>query len=459
MANTVIYRDSVSTGHNKFTFSAWVKRSKISSPQSILGMYNNNDQRGKIRFDHNNGDDELYVWLKNAVGTEFSFHTNAKYRDVNGWYHVVVTIDTTQSTASDRCKVYINGEQVSGTYYGQDIVQNSTTMIFGHSKHSIGTSYYNGSWESQYFDGSMSHVHCCYGYAYQASDFGETDSTTGEWKIKTEPSVSYGSNGFFILKDGNSTTDQSGNNISLTTNGTLTKTEDSPSNVFATLNPLHMDDPTANYFLSNGNLRQNVTNNDGHRETGFTLHPKGLKGYFEVKCTVDPNFHLGLQNVTSPLVKTNYYTLASPNYYYMQASNPVKISYANSGSSATHIADYFSQISTGDIIGCAFDFTGTNKNVWFHKNGTYGNNGSGVGNPATGAYPAMTSTQLTADEYEFIVSPNTGSGNGQLDFNFGNGYFGTTAVASAGTNASGIGIFEYDVPTGYTALSTKGLNL
>ena len=143
----------------------------------------------------------------------------------------------------------------------------------------------------------------------------------------------------------------------------------------------------------------------------------------------------------------------------MQASNPVKISYANSGSSATHIADYFSQISTGDIIGCAFDFTGTNKNVWFHKNGTYGNNGSGVGNPATGAYPAMTSTQLTADEYEFIVSPNTGSGNGQLDFNFGNGYFGTTAVASAGTNASGIGIFEYDVPTGFTALSTKGLNL
>ena len=46
-----------------------------------------------------------------------------------------------------------------------------------------------------------------------------------------------------------------------------------------------------------------------------------------------------------------------------------------------------------------------------------------------------------------------------LKFNFGNGYFGTTAVASAGTNASGIGIFEYDVPTGYTALSTKGLNL
>ena len=43
--------------------------------------------------------------------------------------------------------------------------------------------------------------------------------------------------------------------------------------------------------------------------------------------------------------------------------------------------------------------------------------------------------------------------------NFGQGYFGTTAVASAGSNASGIGTFEYDVPAGYTALSTKGLDI
>ena len=50
------------------------------------------------------------------------------------------------------------------------------------------------------------------------------------------------------------------------------------------------------------------------------------------------------------------------------------------------------------------------------------------------------------------------SGDPASHWNFGNGYFGTTAVSSAGTNASGNGIFEYDVPTGYTALSTKGLN-
>ena len=304
----------------------------------------------------------------------------------------------------------------------------------------------------------MSHIHYCDGYAYDYTAFTTTDSTTGELKINTSPSVTYGSRGFFILKDGNSVTDQSGNSNNATASGTLTNTEDCPSDVFCTLNPLHISDASGNFYLSLGNLRQNVTNNDGQRETGFTLHPKGLKGYFEVKCTVDPNFHLGLQNVTSQLVKTNYYTLTLPNYYFLNSSNPVTIQYANGGSSATYIADYFSQISAGDIIGCAFDFTGTNKNVWFHKNGTYGNNGSGVGNPATGAYPAMTSTQLTKDEYEFIIAPNTGSGNGQYDFNFGNGYFGTTAITSEGTNASNIGKFEYDVPTGFTALSTKGFN-
>ena len=453
MASTYLTRTPSSTGNRQtFTFSAWLKKATTDVDLGVFGEFENSSNRFRIKF---RSDDKLQVDNSDSGSSTMSVICEAKLRDTSAWYHLVVAIDTTQSTASDRVKIYFNNVLQTVFQVATYPSQNSNTFIslLGHPMEVGRTT------ASNYWSGIMSHVHLTDGTAYDATAFGEYDAN-GVWTIKTSPSVTYGTNGFFILKDGNSGTDQSGNSNNFTVGGgTLTKTEDSPSNVFATLNPLHISDASGNYYLSLGNLRQHVTNNDGHRETGFTLHPKGLKGYFEVKCTVDPNFHLGLQNVTSPLVKTNYYTLASPNYYYMQASNPVKISYANSGSSATHIADYFSQISTGDIIGCAFDFTGTNKNVWFHKNGTYGNNGSGVGNPATGAYPAMTSTQLTADEYEFIVSPNTGSGNGQLDFNFGNGYFGTTAVASAGTNASGIGIFEYDVPTGFTALSTKGLNL
>ena len=85
----------------------------------------------------------------------------------------------------------------------------------------------------------MSHFYFIDGTAYSASTFGETDSDTGEWKIKTDVSVTYGNNGFFILKDSNSITDQSGNGHDWTVGaGTLTATEDNPSNVFNTINPL-----------------------------------------------------------------------------------------------------------------------------------------------------------------------------------------------------------------------------
>jgi len=471
MAQSTTYLSKTYSGNgnrNKGTISVWCKfaDTDASADSTIFGAGNiSNDSDCTFLCINPNGfggttTRKISFIIRIGGATVYKAESNALLRDVNGWYNIVVRWDTTLGTPN--CDIYLNGEEVSYSSNTWSSLSQNTNTYIGSSAHPhyIGRGAYCDAMKNNYYEGSMSHFHYCDGYYYDASSFGSTDSTTGEWKINTSPSVSYGTNGFWFFKDDNALTDHSSNSNSYSlTAGTLTKTEDCPSNVFATLNPLHMDDPTSQYFLSNGNLRQNVTNNDGHRETGFTLHPKGLKGYFEVKCTVDPNFHLGLQNVTSRLLNTNYYTLASPNYYYMQSSNPVKISYANGGSSATHIADYFSQISVGDIIGCAFDFTGTNKNVWFHKNGTYGNNGSGVGNPATGAYPAMTSTQLTADEYEFIVSPNTGSGDGQLDFNFGNGYFATTAVSSAGTNASNNGIFEYDVPAGYTALSTKGLNL
>jgi hypothetical protein len=447
MASTVIYRDSVSTGHNKFTFSAWVKRSAIATSKTILGMYNNNDQRGKVRFGYST-DNKLYVWLKNAVGTEFNWYSNREFRDCNGYYHIVVTIDTTQATASNRCKVYVNGEQLTGNTSGQDIVQNSTTMIFGHSKHSIGNSYYNGSWESQYFDGIMSHVHCCYGYAYQGSDFGETDSTTGEWKIKTSPNVQYGTNGFFILKDGNSTTDQSGNNISLTTNGTLTKTEDNPSNVFCTWNRLNKGSYIdMNY--GNTNIYGNTSTNNGNTWGTISFPPSG-KYYWETKVIAYNSGSTGYPQIG--IIRDNTiaqgsmnggndgYVASSKDCYYAAGGTTI---YSKNGNVT------ISAISLNDIIMCAMDSTAGNMKFWMGVNGTWWNSGD----PANGTNAIWTET----GDYQSV--PFISGFNGSRgDTNFGNGYFGTTAVSSAGTNASGNGIFEYDVPTGYTALSTKGLN-
>ena len=453
MASTVIYRDSVSTGHNKFTFSAWVKRSAIATSKTILGMYNNNDQRGKVRFGYST-DNKLYVWLKNAVGTEFNWYSNREFRDCNGYYHIVVTIDTTQATASNRCKVYVNGEQLTGNTSGQDIVQNSTTMIFGHSKHSIGNSYYNGSWESQYFDGIMSHVHCCYGYAYQGSDFGETDSTTGEWKIKTSPSVSYGTNGHFILKDGNSTTDQSGNSISLTTNGTLTKTEDCPSNVFATLNPLDKG-KTGTMNFANGNTTTMNTSGFGDYGVRSTLGVNSGKFYWEIKIGSNTSQNaFAIQPMDVNLKFDMFGSTPEPHLYGLQQQTTSATNFYNNTTFTSGNTAWGGGLTSSDVVGFALDMD--NGKLYISKNGAFKDMSGNTSNLSSGTYPTFTISD-TSKTYGLYVEMRTNDDNG-TKVNFGNGYFGTTAVSNAGTNASGIGIFEYDVPTGYTALSTKGLN-
>ena len=100
-----------------------------------------------------------------------------------------------------------------------------------------------------------------------------------------------------------------------------------------------------------------------------------------------------------------------------------------------------------------------NKKMWLGENGVWDNSG----NPATGANPGWDTSEFSSSAWDegfvpFVQSYKI-SAVTTFQFNFGNGYFGTTAVSSAGTNASNLGIFEYDVPSGYTALCTKGLNL
>ena len=124
----------------------------------------------------------------------------------------------------------------------------------------------------------------------------------------------------------------------------------------------------------------------------------------------------------------------------------------------SEISGYIPAVGDNDIIQVAFD--GDNGAVYFGRNGTWGNSGVPTsGSSKTGAVDISGATWYTdAKDLVFLAGEYSSSGYGHLQANFGNGYFGTTAISSEGTNASGIGKFEYDVPTGYTALSTKGLN-
>jgi len=431
MANTYLTRThGTPTNAYKGTLSYWQKAASTNATNYILACESGSE---RMLFYLTQG--KFQAGLRGTSAPpdiDFTVSGLPRFRDPASFYHVVLAWDSTQSTASDRMKLYVNGVQYtwsgSGTGGVNDVPQNHVMpMNKSGLPFRIGSTIVGGD----YFEGIMSHIHFCDGTQYQASDFGEYDAN-GVWKIKTEPSVTYGNNGFWWLKDTNSATDSSPNSNTPTIGGTLTKTEDCPSNVFATLNPL-IYESRSNTF-SNGNLK--ITGGvAGDWSTHYGVSTLGMssgKYYVEAKITtaVGSQAMLGIIKTSQALSGS----LRDIGTACIDAGGRIS---GGGGDFQTGLTSF----ASGDIAGASFD--ATNGTIQFYRNGSaYGN--------------AISS--IASDTYYFATnSYDTGA---VVEFNFGNGYFGTTAVSSAGTNASGIGIFEYDVPSGgYTALSTKGLNL
>ena len=383
-----------------------------------------------------------------SSSTVMELTTNRKFRDTTAWYHIVVTIDTTESTAADRVKMYINGVQETSFSTATYPAQNYSSLRLNNNgdRRTIGTIYDGGgSAGSGYFDGSMSHVHWVDGTAYQASTFGSTDATTGEWKINTSPTLTMGTNGFTILKDGNTITDQSANSNNFTLGaGTLSKTEDCPSNIFATLNV--NANKNANQAFTNGNNTH--TSSTSWLGAVSSLGAYAGKYYAEFKIVDRMNYSFGVcqsnGDTFENLSTANNNLIGKYADAWGFAGNDGTTNNKRTNNTNTSYGEVFSD---GDIAMIAMDVTGGK--IYFGRNGTWFDSS----NPATGASPAFTGLTFTESMH---FASGLENANGQ--WNFGNGYFGTTAVSSAGSNASSIGIFEYDVPSGYTALSTKGLN-
>ena len=431
MASTSLTRAITGSNRQTWTVSMWVKRSGLSQPgvsgDRLFSGYASSSFWSDIYF--GSQDTLEYANISSGSLTEGYINTNRKFRDTNAWYHIVIRYDTTQATASDRIRIYVNGEQEtsfsSSTYPSQNY--NSAQIN--------SATFYIGQDPNDDFNGLMSHIHFCDGQSYAPTAFGQTDAN-GVWTIKTSPSVTYGTNGFFILKDGNSVTDQSGNGNNFTVaSGTLTNTEDNPSNVFATFNPLAKG---VDVGLQQGNTRSanNRTTDSGNvsADVVSTLAASSGKYYAEFKLTNTDNY------AAVGVVNSNFYPFATARGYGYSDGVAYRDLDGNKyvdGTDSSYGADY----GAGDIVGIALNLD--DNQITFYKNGV-----------SQGAI-----SKTFSGSYYFFTSRIIAGSNTVWEANFGNGYFGTTAVASAGTNASGIGIFEYDVPTGYTALSTKGLNL
>jgi len=240
-------------------------------------------------------------------------------------------------------------------------------------------------------------------------------------------------------------TDSSGNSNTFTVSGTLTQNVDTPSNVFATLNVLAST--TSQNEFQYGNLEHYGTSNWTGAVT--TLGASSGKYYAEVKVTDRDNFSVGIVTLSGTAINNINTNNNGKVGKYVDSwgiegsgSNLYK---GNNGSSSS----YGSGFSNNDIAMIALDVgTGSNGAVYFGKNGTWFDSG----NPATGSNPAFSSLSFS-DAVGFMSGLETG----RVQWNFGQGYFGTTQVASANADANGHGKMEYAVPTGYYTLNTKNL--
>ena len=438
MASTYLSRTiGTATGTTKGTFSCWVKRSGLTDGR-MFTSWGTSTRQFWILFQSDK------ISIADYDGSyNLQYVTNRLFRDTSSWYAITVEIDTTLATASDRVKLYVNGVQETSFATSTAPSQNQV-LNFSNSGDSHRVGVRDGD---EYFDGLMSQVIFVDGTAYAASTFGSTDSTSGEWKPNANPTVSYGNNGFKLTFEDTSNLgdDTSGNTNDFTMSGTGTSTLDCPSNNFATLNPLDVSRlaNTDNTF-SNGNL----TVTDGSSNyllTQSTLAATTGKFYWEVKINATTSTSVSGVGVCDFDNFLRDDGAANTAYGWIYAPDGDK----RHNGTATAYGDTY---AANDIIGIALDMT--NGFLYFSKNGTWQNSG----NPESGASGTNAAYGSISGTIGSHAYDGSSTQTHEYSFNFGNGYFGTTAVTSAGTGASTPGTFEYNVPNGYQPLTTKGLN-
>jgi hypothetical protein len=413
-ASAYLSRTPSSSGDTqKFTYSAWVKLGQLSmSGGNYLFSAVTSATTDAIRFTSGN---TLQFFLGGA-GTAQLVST-AVYRDPSAWYHVVVAVDTTQATASNRVRMYVNGVEITSFSTANYPSQNTNCAAFNVSGklHTIA----NDAQLANYGDEYLTEVNFVNAQQLTPSSFGETSATTGVW-IPKKFSGTYGTNGFYLkFTDTTSTstlgTDFSGNsntwtvnNISLTAGTTYDSMTDVPTLTSATaanysvLNPLNPSGGT----YSDGNLKWVSATTDGRFALStFDITTSG-KWYCEVTIGAKSGTYWTVGAFGSPIT-----------------FNP-RMQYRSDGATQVNgsAGSTFASFTTGDIIGMAFDAS-TNQ-ITFYKNNT-----------SQGTLTAST----TGVSYYFGCGSDSSGSTSTYTINFGQQPF------------------AYTPPTGFVALNTFNL--
>ena len=428
-----------------WTTSFWIKRTTLGTSQHIFSTYTGTasintqcDFRTDNTFQFYDHNGSSYNWY---------YLTNRVFRDPSAWYHFVLAVDTTQSSASDRVKIYVNGVQETSFSSSTNPSQNDNTADWNNnSEHRIGRH------SSNYLDGYLTEFHNVDGSQLLPTSFGEFDDN-GVW-IPKKYTGSYGTNGFFLEFQQTGTSqnssgigaDTSGNDNHFAVNNLAGTdvTTDTCTNNFATMNPLESDRQQGGAAtFAEGNLQITTSyvdaNYQRYPQVYSTQAVSSGKWYFEMKIsTSDVDSFIGIHspdNYASDSTTNPYGGYASTGCIFT-ARGAVRI---NDGQT-TGLGTW----SQNDIVGCALDID--NDKVYFHRNGTYVQSGDPAGNSGGQAIPSNTT-------YGFTVGGETASDSGTMQVNFGN----PVHTISSGNTDGKYGNFEYAVPSGFYAVCTKRL--
>ena len=435
-----------------FTFSTWVKRSTLGTEQRIFSSANTSGTNayGALQF-HPTYDDLIMFHYDGS--SNYSYHrTNRQFKDPSAWLHICIAVDTTQSTASNRVKIYINGSQETSFRTETTPNQNADMQWNTAEKHWVGAGDDDSGGQSRFFDGYLAETVFIDGLQLAPTSFGEFDEDSPTiWKPINVSGLTFGTNGFYLdYKDSGTLGNDANGGTDFTSSGLAAtdQTTDTPTNNFCTLNPL--DGGQQNTTLSEGNLKIDAASGASWGYNAGTFHVSSGKWYWEMKVVVDNPLFFGVveSENTSFRHKANVYPYKNYGGFavYSSSSQGQKQEGTTDGR-----ATYQSSQSVNDIMGIALDLD--NNRLYTSKNGQW-SDGSGNNDEASpNAYLDLSSNLSVTNPsgWRPIFSMDN---NADVSVNFGNPAF---SISSGNADANGYGNFEYSIPSGYYSLCTKNL--
>ena len=430
--DTVMKRTNAATSTNgtQGCFSTWIKKCNISGTGGgIITGYVDSSNYSVIYFDS----DHRLCYLEYQSGSSAGFlRTPNIFRDPSAWYHIAYLFDTTQGTAANRVKVYVNGTQITSFHSGGTTqpAEDLTLKMFAVSASLDLGQDTTGS--PHFMNGYLAETLLVDGTTVAIGDLGEFDEDSPTiWKPKDISGISVGTNGFYCdyeASDNLGNAVDGGTDLTETNLDATDQATDTPTNNFCTLNPLYNWDVAST--LSEGNCK--AVGGSGWASAKGTMAVSKGKWYWEIKLSGTMTSHQhGVQEINLAESLINPQIITGSTIFYNGDGGEIK----TDGAATTN--DY-GTLDDGDILGIALDMdAGSYGQITFYDQNA-----------------AIASDISLAASSDYVM-PFLTTNSSTAEVNFG----GCSAftVSSSANDENGYGNFEYAPPAGYLALCTKNL--